>query len=146
MRRFSSNDGMYDDSTDGDYVQHSDAMVFVRRVEELRVFEQSSIKNAIRVVELEGLVRRAEVNRKAWKESALSKDARIAELEASVHERDEHLDLLQEELDAWIHTNAIDVLQRRIAELEAEACVDKALLTLADARLNREVLKTKGGV
>lgn len=73
------------------------------------------------------------------------RDARIAELEACVRERDEHLGLLQEELDTWIHTNTIDVLQRRIAELEAEAGVDRALLALADARLNREVLKTKGG-
>lgn len=74
------------------------------------------------------------------------RDARIAELEACVRERDEHLGLLQEELDTWIHTNAIDVLQRRIVELEAEAGVDRALLALAEARLNREVLKTKGGV
>lgn len=54
-----------------------------------------------------------------------NKDARIAEL--------------QEELDTWIHTNAIDVLQRRIAELEKQAAIDKTLLALADARINREL-------
>lgn len=74
MRRFSSNDGMYDDSTDGDYVQHSDAMVFVRRVEELRVFEQSSIKNAIRVVELEA-------DLKVVRAFLARAETRIAELE-----------------------------------------------------------------
>lgn len=87
-----------------------------------------------RITELEGLARGAEVNRKAWKESAISKDALIAELERRIAQLEEE-NSARERGANMMQT----VLGERIAELEKQAAIDKTLLALADARINREL-------
>lgn len=75
MKRFSSQDGMYEDSTDGDYVLYEDHVL-----------------------------------------ALMAQDKLLAERGA-----------------------ALTACYKRIAELEKQAAIDKTLLALADARINREL-------
>ena len=69
-----------------------------------------------------------------------NKDARIAELDKRVAELERKLSESRSANGRWARgMDYVGALEIRIAELEKQAAIDKTLLALADARINREL-------
>lgn len=161
-------DADYEPDALGKWVKFEDAQAEIDR-RDARVAQLEAAQKEGHAALTQQIAENAELKRKLANHAARLGTAlkTRSELLGKLRERDTRIVALEAEMEDWLHSNKMDEVQRELVQLreivfqsqnasidlaqeiqtlQAEAGVDKALLALADARLNREVLKTKGGV
>lgn len=139
MKRLFFDFGKLEEHPKGEVVRYEDAQAEIA-ARDARIAELEADR---RVLQSTGehpapCARHCEAN--AFRIELRNKDARIVELDKRVAELERKLSESRSANGRWARgLDYVGALETRIAELEKQAAIDKTLLALADARINREL-------